>query len=54
MLKLHDWINTSEIDFRYLSENPNAIDLLKQNENKISSYGLCNNINPRIIKYYAK
>ena len=35
MLILHNWINIDNLDWCSLSKNPNAIDLLKQNEDKI-------------------
>jgi len=33
--KLKDWIPPEKLDWNYLSENPNAIDLLKENPTKI-------------------
>ena len=36
MLKLLDWIDINKIDWCYLSENPNAIELLKENKDKIN------------------
>ena len=35
MLKLRDWIDINKIDWEYLSLNPNAIKLLKENKDKI-------------------
>jgi len=34
-MKLLDWIKINNIELNLLSENPNAIDLLEQNKNKI-------------------
>ena len=33
--KLRDWIDINKIDWEYLSFNSNAIELLKENQNKI-------------------
>ena len=35
MFKLHDWIDINNIDWEILSLNPNAIELLKENQDKI-------------------
>ena len=35
MLKLHDWIDINKINLYNLSLNPNAIELLKENQDKI-------------------
>ena len=35
MMKLRDWIDIDKLDWFGLSLNPNAIDLLKENKNKI-------------------
>ncbi len=35
MLKLRDWIDINKIDWGWLSLNSNAIELLKENQNKI-------------------
>ena len=35
MLKLRDWIDINKLNWNTLSENPNAIELLKENQNKI-------------------
>ncbi len=35
MLKLRDWIDINKINWHSLSINPNAIELLKKNKNKI-------------------
>jgi len=32
---LLDWINLEQLSWKYLSKNPNAIDLLKDNQDKI-------------------
>ncbi len=34
-LKLHDWIDITKIDWSSISLNPNAIKLLKENQDKI-------------------
>jgi hypothetical protein len=36
MLKLRDWVDIYKIDWKYLSFNPNAIELLKENKNNIN------------------
>ena len=36
MLKLRDWIDVNKLNWNHLSENPNAIDILKENKNKIN------------------
>ena len=48
MLKLRYWINIDKLDWRYLSGNPNAIELLKQNINKINWWNL--SLNPNAIE----
>jgi hypothetical protein len=35
--ELLDWIDENNLDFGYLSMNPNAIDLLKKNVEKIDT-----------------
>jgi len=45
---LLDWIDKDKIDWSYLSQNPNAIDLLKDNQDKINWSQLC--LNPNAIK----
>ena len=35
MYKLKDWIDIENIDWRILSQNPNAISLLEKNQHKI-------------------
>ena len=45
MLKLRDWIDIDKIDWDYLSENPNAIELLKENQDKINWNHLSKNPN---------
>ena len=42
--------NNIYIDWRALSANPEAIDILDNNRNKIKWYSLCYNINPRAIQ----
>ena len=42
--------NNPDIDWRALSANPEAIDILDNNRNKIKWYSLCYNINPRAIQ----
>ena len=44
---LLDWIDKDKIDWRYLSLNPNAIDLLKANPDKIIWWYL--SLNPNAI-----
>ena len=45
MFKLHDWIDIDELYWRELSGNPNAIELLKENKNKINWFYLSANPN---------
>ena len=44
---LLDWIDIEQLSWKYLSKNPNAIDLLKNNPDKINWKMLC--INPNAI-----
>ena len=51
---LHDWIDATLLDkntiyCRYLSENENAVDFLKDNRHLIDFKGLCLNRNPDVI-----
>jgi len=45
---LVDWINLEKLSWKYLSENPNAIDLFKNNQDKINWDKLSSN--PAILK----
>jgi hypothetical protein len=36
MLKLRDWVDINKINWSLLSKNPNAIELLKENQDKIN------------------
>ena len=45
MYKLKKWIDINNLDWICLSGNPNAIDLLEQNPNKIHLTSLCQNPN---------
>ena len=36
MLKLREWIDINKINWFYLSNNPNTIELLKENQDKIN------------------
>ena len=45
MLKLRDWIDIDKINWDGLSINPNAIELLKKNQNKINWDNLSLNSN---------
>ncbi len=36
MLKLRDWIDINKLNWEHLSINPNAIELLKENQDKIN------------------
>ena len=47
-LQLLDWIDINNLDWYYLSSNPNAIDLLKKNKAKIDWDKLSSN--PAIFK----
>ncbi len=49
MLKLRDWIDINKIKWQYLSENPNAIELLKENQDKINLFYFSQN--PNIFTY---
>jgi hypothetical protein len=42
--------NNPDIDWSALSKNPEAIDILDVNRDKIKWYGLCNNTNPKAIQ----
>ena len=44
-MKLRDWINIDNLDLYYLSLNPNAIDLLKENKKYINWSALSYNKN---------
>ena len=48
MLKLRDWVDINKLDSFLLSKNPNAIELLKKNQNKINWYFL--SLNPNAIE----
>ena len=41
--KLRDWIDIEKLNWNMLSLNPNAIELLEQNEDKINWYVLSYN-----------
>ena len=45
MLKLRDWIDINKVHWYSLSENPNAISLLKENKDKINWSLLSSNSN---------
>ena len=45
---LLDWIDKDKLEWMMLSQNPNAIDLLKENQGKIDWYEL--SANPSIFK----
>jgi hypothetical protein len=47
-MKLLDWIDINKLNWDKLSENPNAIDLLKKNKNNINWYYL--SLNPNAIE----
>ena len=47
MFKLIDWFNIENIDWTFLSLNPNAIELLKENQDKINWTNL--SLNPNAI-----
>ena len=44
-MKLRNWIDLDKLDWKYLSANPNAIQLLKENYNKINWSYLSSNPN---------
>ena len=48
--ELLDWIPINKINWSYLSKNPNAIELLKENEDKIDWYYLSLSRNPNAIE----
>jgi hypothetical protein len=48
--KLKDWIPPEKLRWEYLSENPNAIDLLKENQDKIDWARLSINPNDEAIE----
>ena len=45
MLKIRDWIDINKLSCVKLSENPNAIELLKKNQDKINWEYLSQNPN---------
>ena len=45
MLKLRNWIDINKMDWDNLSSNPNAIELLKENQDKINWENLSKNSN---------
>ncbi len=45
MLKLRDWVDIDKLNWSALTENPNAIELLKENKNKIHWVVLSKNPN---------
>jgi hypothetical protein len=47
---LLDWIDKKKLNWSYLSQNPSAIDLLKENTHKIDWSLLSGNPNPDVIK----
>ena len=49
MYKLRDWISLDELNWRYLSLNLNAIDLLERNLDKIDWIHLSSNPNAIIV-----
>ena len=49
MLKLRDWVDIDKISWDFLSLNPSAIELLKENQNKIN--WLMISKNPNIFTY---
>ena len=46
--KLRDWIDLEKLDWSLLSSNPNAMELLETNQDKIHWYNL--SFNPSIFK----
>jgi len=44
-MRLRDWIDNSKLNYIYLSLNKNAIELLKQNPDKIDWFNLSSNKN---------
>ena len=55
--KLKDWIPPKKLDWKYLSANPNAIELLKENPQKINWEGLSANSSQyaiEMLKAYPK
>jgi hypothetical protein len=44
-MKLRDWIDIKKLNWKYLSDNQNAIDLLKENQDKINWHYLLLNEN---------
>ncbi len=45
MLKLRDWIDFNKLKWDYLSLNPNAIEFLKENQDKIDWWYFSQNSN---------
>jgi len=39
LYKLRDWIDVNKLYWSYLSENPNAVDLLEKNQDKLIGIG---------------
>jgi hypothetical protein len=50
MLNFHNWVNVNKLNWDSLSENPNAINILKENKNKINWYKLA--LNPNAIELF--
>jgi hypothetical protein len=51
-MKLRDWIDYDKLNWKILSSNPNAIELLEKNKNKIEYY--CLSLNPNAIDLLKK
>jgi hypothetical protein len=43
-MKLRDWIDSSKLNYKFLSGNKNAIELLKENPDKINWITLSRNL----------
>ena len=54
MFKLRDWISESRLDWCNLSTNPNAIQLLEANPEKINCWALQENPSRHLLKSYKK
>ena len=50
MWKLLNWIDVEQLSWSALSENPKALNLLQDNQNKIVWSYLCRNINVDAIR----
>ena len=53
-MNLREWIDSSNLNYEYLSGNINAIELLKANPDKINWKYLSRNLSPDAIELFRK